>query len=104
MIDMTTKRVLTIKDENYGETFVVSSKSGIFMHDNIIIIDTKELAQLCCERATFCDKNNDNCICHRNTLNDIIFVKSRDIFKKIKEDTTGIAFDNINDNEEIEWK
>ena len=54
---MTTKRVLTIKDENYGETFEVSSKSGIFMHDNIIIIDTKELAQLCCERATFCDKN-----------------------------------------------
>lgn len=44
MIDMTTKRVLTIKDENYGETFEVSSKSGIFMHDNIIIIDTKELA------------------------------------------------------------
>lgn len=99
---MTIKRILTIKDENYDETFEVSSKSGIFIHDNIIIIDTNELAQSCCEMATFLHKN-DNYICHKSTLRDKIIVEINRLCKKIKEDTIEIAIDNINDDEEIKW-
>lgn len=102
-MNMTIKRVLTIQDKNYNEKFEVTSKSGIFIHDNIIVIDTNELAQLCCELIVHQDKNN-NYYCHRNSLRDKIVVETNKICKKIKEDTTGIAFDNINDNEEIEWK
>lgn len=40
MMNMTIKRVLTIQDKNYNEEFEVTSKSGIFIHDNIIVMQT----------------------------------------------------------------
>lgn len=101
---MTIKRVLEINDKNYNEQIELSSNNGIFQHDNLLIFDKNEVAQRCCELVTRYNQQQQIYICHKNSLKDIIEVELMKIFKETKNDILQIAIDNINDDEEIEWR
>lgn len=100
---MTIKRVLTIKDENYNETFEVFSNNGHFQHNNIVIFDEYEVAQRCIELvATYNDKD-EICEINKHELTKYIKDVMKTLFEELTDEIIEVALDDVNDDEEIRW-
>lgn len=101
---MTIKRVLEINDKNYNDTFELYSKNGYFNHQSLHIFDTYEVAQICIELTAEYNDKDEICEIDGAKLVDTIIDYVQTYIKPIAHEIYEVAIDNIEDDEEIEWR
>ena len=101
---MTIKRVLEINDKNYNDTFELFSKNGYFHHKSLHIFDTYEVAQICVELTAEYNDEDDICTIDKVELIDTIIDYVQKYIKPIAHEIYTVAIEDINDDEEIEWR